>query len=184
MKPFIGYAIGLWVGAVGIGNAFAGAASSNASASNGWDRGGGTATAAANYDTQGELGWGTAQTRTRTGTVNLARGWSIGFDEDGIDFSYSHAIAGRVGPAYAGTFNLSIGYDGDIEASYGGAVARGGQTRSVQAGGMTRSGPDGTAVAMAGGNTWPGGRVDARTDTYSRPATGQRLVRVANVRRR
>ena len=62
------------------------------------------------------------RTRTSTGRVNLARGLAVGFDRDGMDVSFSHAIAGRIGPAYAGTFNLSIGRDGRVTGSYGGAV--------------------------------------------------------------
>ncbi len=148
--------------------AWAGEAGTSATAGTGGPAGG-TAAATANYTGGGP---GVARTRTSTGDVNIARGVAWGVDQNGLDFSFSHAIAPRFGPAYAGTFNLSIGRDGAVAGSYGGSLAEGGLARTVQAGGMTRSAPSGgtSAVANAGGNTVGGGRVDARTNSWNRPA--------------
>jgi len=151
-------------------SALAGEASTSASAGN---RGGGNAAATANYVGDGLAGL--ARTRTRTGAVNAATGLAVGVDSAGLDFSFGHAIAGQRGPAYAGTFNLSIGNNGQVSGSYGGVVAQGGAVRDVAAGGATRSSPGGTSTAFARGNTFPGGTVQANPPTYNRPA--QRVVR-------
>lgn len=175
MKRAYGYAVGMMMSGLMIVNAMGGEASTSASAGNGWGRGG-TAAATANYIGDGVAGL--ARTRTNTGNVNTAHGLAIGLDRDGLDFSYSHAIAGRYGPAYAGTFNLSIGTQGDVSGSYGGVVARGGAVRNVEAGGTTRSGLNGAnATAFARGDTSPGGTVRATTHSYSRP-TPQAVRRV------
>ncbi len=166
MKRFGKYAVGLMMGLAGLEMAMAGEAETNAWARNGWARGSGAAGATANWD--GDDGWGIARTRTRSGDVSVGRGLAIGIDRDGLDFSFSHAIAGRFLPAYAGTFNLSIGFDGSVNGSYGGAFAQGGATRSAQAGGQTRS----------------GGIVQARTNSYSNPVPWGRAVRLADYRRR
>ncbi|NLX22376.1 MAG: hypothetical protein GXY55_12030 [Phycisphaerae bacterium] len=148
-----------------------GQAMTQVSASHGNRSGDGVASAMANYEGQG--GQGIARTRTETGDINLARALAVGVDRNGMDISFSHAIAGPFGilPAYAGTFNLSIGRDGSVAGSYGGALASGGLVRSAEAGGVTSSGPHGsTAQATAGGSATPGGSVRARTDSYSRPS--------------
>lgn len=148
--------------------AMAGEASSNAYADSGWGRREGTAGASANYE--GDGGQGLAKTCTFSGPLNRARGWAVGVDRDGIDFSFSHAFATPFGPGYAGTFNLSIGRDGSISRSLGNSVAEGGAARSVEAGGITRSNWQGTSSqATATGNTVGGGEVKAATESYNRP---------------
>ncbi len=147
------------------GAAMAGTASTSANANNGYGLPG-TAGATANYT--GDRGF--ARTNSTTGDVNLARGLAVGVDRDGLDVSFSHAIAPRLGPAYAGTFNMSIGRDGEVNSSYGGALATGGLARSVEAGGTTRSDRrGGDATAYATGDTVGGGRVVARTHANSSP---------------
>lgn len=182
MKRLNQYFVGMVMSGFVVANAWAGEASTSASVRNGWGPVGGAASATAHYTGDGPAGL--ARTRTRTGDLNTAHGLAVGVDKDGLDFSYSHAMAGRVGPAYAGTFNLSIGTDGDVSGSYGGVVARGGAVRSVEAGGVTRTTPHGaTAVATARGDASPNGSVEARTHSYNhaprmyRPA--QRVVRQA-----
>jgi hypothetical protein len=166
MRRLIGYTLGIAMSGLGLANAMAGEASTSATASNGWYTSG-SAGATANYDGNGGIGF--ARTRSDTGKVNTSRGLAVGVDDDGLDFSFSHAIAPKSGPAYAGTLNLSIGRDGDVNGSYGGSVAQGGVAREVHAGGSTRSDHrGGSAVATAGGETVGGGRVDARTDSFSR----------------
>lgn len=163
----------------------AGQASTHAAAGSGYRGRSGTAAASANYDGNG--GRGFTHTATRTGNVNMARGLAIGFDDDGMDLSYSYAVAPNHGPAYAGTMNVSIGHDGGVSGSQGAVSARGGAVRSVQAGGSTSSGRYGRpAVATASGRTLGGGRVIARTHasadrsfgrSYRRSAHGHRLIR-------
>lgn len=175
MKRIIGNAFGIMIATAGIQTALAGEASTDASATSGWGNQGGTAQANASWD--GDGGRGLTRTDTRTGRVNLARGLAVGIDRDGLDLSFSHAIAGNRGPGYAGTFNLSIGRDGSVSHSYGGAVSRGGYRRSVEAGGAASSRPGGIALASAGGRTWGGGIVQARTRSQHRPAYRHRLRR-------
>lgn len=169
MKRLMRFAMGMMIGGMGAMSALAGEASTSASATNGWWTHG-SAAATANYN--GNSGLGIARTRTDNGdAVNIARGLAVGFDEDGLDVSFSHALAPKSGPAYAGTFNMSIGLDGQVSGSYGGSIAQGGMARTAEAGGMTRSNRfGGTSVAHAGGNTAGGGKVDARTQSYNRPA--------------
>ncbi len=156
MKRFIAYAFGLTISAAGAASAWAGEASTWASADNR------SSAATANYDGNGGRGY--ARTKTKSGRVNLAKGVAVGFDRDGIDLSVSGAVAGRFGPAVAGTFNMSIGRDGSVSKSFGGSVARGGHARSAEASGLTRSRWHGTSSrATAGGRTFGGGRVKART---------------------
>jgi len=176
MKRLTIYAVGWMLGAAGATMVLGGEASTWASARNGGGGNAGSAAAWANYE--GDDGRAVTRTRTRTGTVTIARGLTIGFDRDGLDVSFSHAIAGKVGPAYAGTFNLSIGYDGSVAGSYGGAVSQGGWARSAEAGGSTRSDRWGTnALASASGNTVGWGTVNARTDSFSRQARPPTPVR-------
>lgn len=144
-----------------------GEATTSATATNGWFTNG-NAAATANW-TGTDDGRGFARTRTDTrGNLNLARGVAVGVDENGLDLSFSHAIAPKLGPAYAGTFNLSIGTDGKVSGSYGGALANGGIDRTVTSGGSTRTAPSGAvATAAAGGHTNGGGNVVARTHSYN-----------------
>jgi len=144
----------------------AGEAGSSASAgSNGF--GSGSASADAYYHGDGP---GMAKTKTRSGKVNFARGFAIGFDEDGLSLSVSHAVASRFGPAYAGTLSMNIGLDGSVSNSFGHALSLGSHRRSAQAGGFAGSTPRGsTAGASAGGSTGFGGRVFTRTWSRSRP---------------
>ena len=146
--------------------AAAGQASTSASAgSNG--HGPGTAAATAEYT--GDQGRGYADTRTRSGPVNYARGVAYGIDQNGISFSVSHAVAGRRGPAFASTYNLSIGFDGSISRSRGVSVANGSRSRTAHAGGFSRAGRGRTtAVATAGGRTGRRGYVRANTHTHTK----------------
>ncbi len=149
--------------------ALAGEATTDAWAQHGMGQRYGTAGATADYNGDG----GRAITRTDTHSgerVTLARGLSVGFDRDGVDLSFSHAIAGRRGGSYAGTLNVSIGRDGSVSNSYGGVLSRGGFERRVEAGGTTRSGRHGTtSLASANGQTRGGGIVRARTHSNHRP---------------
>lgn len=150
----------------------AGEAETSASAgSNG--RGPGTASATAAYNGDGR-GW--ANTTTRSGNVNYGRGTAFGIDRDGVNFSVSQAIAPRFGPAMASTFNVSIGFNGEVNSSHGLSTASGSRVREVNAGGS--AGTDrfgrGHAIATAGGRTGNGGRVDAFTKSYSRRPTWRR----------
>jgi len=165
-------------------SAFAGQANSSASASSpGW--GPGTASATAGYD-GGGIGF--AQTDTRSGKVNLAKGLSFGFDEEGLSLSSSFAVAPTLGPAAAGTFNLALGLDGDVSYSVGRTTATGDPYRSVSAGGSAtpgRFGRPGTAVAGVNGRTGPLGRVLARTHSQtSRPTVVRRVPTRRILRRR
>lgn len=149
--------------------AMAGQAETSATATNGW---GHTGSAGATANWTGGDGQGFARTDTSTGKVNLARGVAVGADQNGIDLSFSHAVAPKFGPAYAGTLNMSIGTNGQVSGSYGGVVANGGTGRTVAAGGSTSSRPGGAATAVATGNTRHGGTVQANTHSYqSRPNT-------------
>lgn len=166
MTRLNGYAVGMAMSGMLAAAVLAGEATTGASA--GWNPAGGTAGANASWNGNG--GQGIARTRTSTGDVNFARGLAVGMDADGMDLSFSHAIAGRVGPAYAGTFNLSIGRDGDVSGSYGGVVSQGGIARTAEAGGTTRSTPAGAnATAYARGTADPNGRVQAYTRSYNQP---------------
>jgi len=160
------YAMAILFGSTMTAAVMAGEATTSAYAGNS-GRNGGTVAATAHYD-GADGGVGLARTQTRSGEVNLARGLALGVDENGLDFSFSHAIATPHGPAYAGTLNLSIGRNGDVSGSYGGVLSQGGAVRNAQAGGTTRTDYRGaTAQANATGNTWPGGRVVARTNSYN-----------------
>ena len=176
MNRLTTYTATLMIGVRGMGTVQAGEASTKASAANGWGRNG-SAAAVANYTGQG--GVGLARTDTSAGDLALARGLAVGFDQNGLDFSFSHAIAPRVGPAYAGTFNLSIGLDGRVSGSYGGVLSTGGLARSAEAGGATSTlWRGGTAQAIATGNAAPGGRVNAYTHSYNQPRQPNRIVRL------
>jgi hypothetical protein len=183
MKRFMRYAMSVAVSGMSVSATLAGEASTTASASNGWF-GNGTAGATAGWDGR-DGGTGYARTRTDTsGNINLARGVAVGVDEDGLDFSFSHALAPRIGPAYAGTLNLSIGTNGNVSGGYGGALANGGIDRAVNAGGRTSSSPfGGAAVTTAGGHTNGGGAVIARTHSYDRPVAPVRIVRTTGAAR-
>lgn len=150
----------------------AGEAATSASAgSNG--RGPGTAGATASYEGDGR-GW--TKTTTKSGNINYGRGTAFGIDKDGVTFSVSQAIAPRVGPALASTFNVSIGFNGEVNSSHGMSTASGSNVREVNAGGSASSNRfgGGSAVATAGGKTGNGGRVDAFTKSYSRRPSWRR----------
>jgi hypothetical protein len=170
MTRFIKHAAaGMMMAIMGMETALAGEANTSASATTGRGHPG-NASATANYDGVG--GEGFARTRTdTTGGLSLARGVAVGFDGDGLDFSFSHAIAPTAGPAYAGTFNMSIGTNGQVSTSYGGTLATGGAARTASAGGATRSdGHGANAQATATGNTVGGGQVNAWTRSNSTPS--------------
>jgi hypothetical protein len=169
MKRLGMHAAAVMVGVMGLNAALAGEASTSASAAGGLGAPG-TANATAGYDGTG--GQGFARTRSENNeALSFSRGLAVGFDRDGLDVSFSHALAPVLGPAYAGTFNLSIGTNGQVSSSYGGTLAQGGLVRSVQAGGTTRSDPRGaTAQAVAAGQTAPGGKVDSWTRSNSSPS--------------
>jgi len=156
--------------------AAAGEASTSASAAAN-PFGPGTASATANFNGRGP---GFARTDTRSGNnINLGRGLAFGLDRDGLSFSSSHAVAPRFGPAVAGTFNLTLGFDGSVSGSHGLSVANGSPTRSVHAGGTTslRRGIP-TAVSTAGGRTGFGGKVRAYTNSHTeRPRFSSRPIR-------
>ncbi len=144
--------------------AMAGDASTSANATNGWGTPG-TAGATADWS-GGDDGRGFARTHSNTGNVNTSRGVAFGVDDEGMDLSFSHAIAPKQGPAYAGTLNMSIGNNGQVTGSYGGVIANGGTQRAVESGGSTTSRPGGAATATATGDTRHGGTVQANTHAY------------------
>ena len=120
MKRSTGTIATLMIGGLCATTVHASEAATQASARGGRGRSG-SAAATAQYT--GDAGL--ARTQTRTGRINIARGLAVGVDENGLSLSFSHALAGKRGPAYSGTFNLSIGRDGQVAGSYGGAVSRG-----------------------------------------------------------
>src|SRR3972149_3496574 len=123
MKRFSKMFVGMVMSGMTAGVTLAGEASTQATATGGYLRNG-TAAATANYN--GGSGPSLVRTHTDTGAVNLAHGLAVGLDEDGLDFSYSHAVApSGGGPAYAGTLNMSIGTNGQVGGSYGGTLAQG-----------------------------------------------------------
>lgn len=139
----------------------AGEASSDA-----WANSNGAAGANAAYNGDGR-GW--AKTNTKSGNISYGRGTAFGIDRDGVSFSLSQALAPRFGPAIASTFNVSIGFDGEVNSSHGNSIARGGSVREVNAGGFANSSRflGGSAGATAGGRTENGGRVHAVTKSNS-----------------
>jgi hypothetical protein len=164
------FAIGILGLLIAAPNAWAGRSSTSASASSD-GRGPGSAAATAEYDGNG-IGY--TRTNTRSGRINFGQGISLGFDEEGLTFSTSYAVAPQRGPAAAGTFNLAIGTDGSVSHGVGQTVAYGDRTRSVEAGGFARPGSRGNAPAAGatvGGSTGPRGRVIAQTHTATRRAT-------------
>lgn len=127
----------------------------------------GTATATAAYNGGGN---GHADTITRSGPINFARGVAYGVDQDSMDFSVSYAVGGGLLPARARTFNLSIGRDGSVSRSSGVSVASPSLLTSVNAGGFARSQRGGSvSAATAGGRSDPFGTVTGRTWSESRP---------------
>jgi hypothetical protein len=143
--------------------AFAGEASTSATATNGYGHPG-HAGATANYD--GDGGQGFARTRTDTGNINRASGLAVGYDRDGVDLSFSHAIAPKFGPAFASTMNLSFGREG-VTGSYGNSVANGGLARTVEAAGSTSSDRRSSgATAITRGDTVGGGSVVANSTSF------------------
>lgn len=124
------------------------ASDAETSATAGTRFGAGNATATANYD--GRIGF--ARSNAHSGRVNAAKGVAVGVDKDGISLSVSTAVAGKLGPALAATFNMSIGRDGEVSKSTGLTVARGAVEREASAGGATHAGRFETgAIATASG---------------------------------
>jgi hypothetical protein len=161
----------------GAGAALASEAETSATASNGRHRSG-TAAATARY--QGALGF--ARTDARTGRVNVARGVAVGVDRNGVSLSVSTALAPKIGPALATSFNLSINRKGEVARSVGIASARGGQQRSVTVSGGTHSGSryrSSSAISRASGKTRHGGmvKVNTRSDHKSRRPLLRRILR-------
>jgi len=127
-------------------------------------RGDGFATATATYE--GDIGF--AGTRTHTGEVSLARGLAVGFDEDGLSFSASHAISTRWGIGIARNFTLTLGRDGQVAVSGGTAVSRGQRHQSAEAGGWAGSeGHRTVAASTASGTSDRRGTVTTRTHARS-----------------
>jgi hypothetical protein len=157
--------------------ALASDAQTSATATGGRGRSG-TATASARYE--GDIGF--ARTDTRSGSVNLARGVAVGFDEDGLSLSLSLALAPKRGPAVATTFNISLDRDGEVATSVGTALATGGTSRSVSAGGSTAATTyRPVASATTAGVSRNGGvvRTYTHSDRYvSRETTVRRIIRV------
>ena len=119
-----------------VAGASGGEAETSATAGGNRYRSNGTAAATARYTA--DIGF--ARTRSRSGRISTARGIAVGFDENGLTLSASHAVAGRFGLAVATNFNLSIGTDGSVSLSHGGAVAIGPAHRSASAGGRATAG--------------------------------------------
>lgn len=162
--------------------AIASEAETSASATGG-HRSPGSATATARY--AGNVGF--VRTDTRTGSVNLARGVAVGFDEDGLSVSLSTAIAPRFGPAVGSTFNFSLGANGEAAVSRGTSQADGGHTSAVTVGGETASGPfSPVASSLAGGRTLGGGsvRADTHSEHYGSPRIVHRDVTVVRTKHR
>lgn len=172
MKRLMTTTIMLLMGPLGMTAIFGSEAATQASVTSG--RGGsGSAMATAEYE--GVVGL--ARTRTETGKVTLARGLAVGLDEDGLSVSFSHGVASRRGPAYAGTFNLAINTDGQVSGSYGGVLSRGGSSRSATAGGEVQAARrGGSATAFATGHTQGGGSVKANTQSYQRRVLVARAI--------
>jgi len=182
MKRLMTTTIMLLMGPLGMTTVFGSEAATQASVTNGRS-GNGSAMATAEYE--GTVGL--ARTRTETGKVTLARGLAVGLDEDGLSVSLSHGVASRRGPAYAGTFNLAINTNGQVSGSYGGALSRGGSSRSATAGGRVQAARrGGSATAFATGQTRGGGTVKASTQSYQRRVQVARKVlrRVKVIRQR
>ncbi len=143
----------------------AGEAATSASAgSNGI--GPGTASATASYTGGGR---GQARTNTRSGrNFSFGQGIAYGVDRNGISFSASNAVATRFGPAFASTFNITIG-PGGVAGSFGTSTAGGSRNRTAHAGGFAgnRFGRP-RAGATAGGRTGRRGWVRANTHSFSR----------------
>lgn len=152
--------------------ATAGQVSTSATAGSG-GHGPGRAAATADYDGNGI---GITQTRTHSGRLNLARGVSVGIDEDGLMLSTSYALAPTRGPAVGGTFNLRIGADGDVSGSAGRAVATGDRDREVNASGFVGGSrfASGSSGASVGGTTGPRGRVTADSRSFDRSRSNTR----------
>lgn len=132
----------------------------------------GTATATAAYNGDGR---GHADTITRSGPVNFARGVAYGVDQNGLDFSVSYAVGGGLLPVRARTFNMSIGRDGSVSRSSGVVDASPSLITSVQAGGFARSQRGGSiSAATASGRSEPFGTVVGRT--WSQSSRPPRLI--------
>jgi hypothetical protein len=165
-------------------SAYAGTATSSAGASSGW-WGPGTAEATAGYSGGGV---GFARTDSDSGRVSRSRGLAFGVDEDGMSLSSSYAVAPKLGPAVAGTFNLAVGTDGSVSRSVGRTTAYGSGGREVSAGGFASPGSyrrPPAAGSTVHGRTGPLGRVFSHTDssTYSQRRVKKVGHRIRKVRR-
>lgn len=156
-------------------SAVANASDAATSATVGGFRGSTTGVAAASARYVGDIGF--ARTTSHSGSLNLARGVAVGFDEDGLSLSVSNAVATRHGPAIATNFNLTIGRDGDVSSSSGLAVANGPIHREASAGGSVGTGPGRAATSIASGKSDRFGRVVAETRAEQRRGHGRIRVR-------
>jgi hypothetical protein len=157
------------VGTILIQTASAGVATTSAAASSDGYRPG-TAVATAAYEGNGV---GLTRTNTRSGNVSFARGFSLGFDQNGLSLSNSYAVAPRRGPAVAGTFNLAIGTDGSVSHAVGRTVAAGDTSRGVEASGSARRAAASAAVRGATGSR---GHVISKTRSHTQRARTIRRV--------
>lgn len=146
------------------GMALASEAQTSAGVSKGPLVGGNSATATARYE--GKVGF--ARSDTNSGRIDTARGVAVGVDKNGLTLSVSNAVAAKVGPAVATSFNLSIGRDGEVSKSTGVSIARGVLGKEASAGGRaTAERRDTGSAAWAAGRA-PLGRVIAQTRSASR----------------
>jgi hypothetical protein len=119
----------------------------------------GSSQAAAWY--QGRNGW--AQTESRSGWVNFARGTAVSWDRRGtLDVSTSYAVHTPRGGSVAGS--LHIGADRNGAVVSGSRVTSQGRNSSAAAGGRIVG--HRAASAHAQGNAGPRGRVQA--ESFSR----------------
>lgn len=125
--------------------------------------GGGSATATAAYNAP----IGFARTDTRSGPINAARGVAVGVDKDGLTLSVSTALAPKLGPAVAASFNIAIDRDGDVSRSTGIALAKGPSTREVNVAGETHTGRLGAGSSTIANAKAPHGTVRVITRSRS-----------------
>ncbi len=136
------------------------AAEADTSANAGTSYGRGNAEASARYE--GQIGF--ARTKSKTGKISLARGLAVGVDHNGLSLSASHALSLRGGVAVARNFNFSLGRDGQIAVSSGGALSLGAHQRSAGVSGFSgvwHGSPK--AASSAYGKTDPRGIVKTRS---------------------
>lgn len=144
--------------------AMAGEARTSATVAKGPLVGGNSAAATAQYE--GKVGF--ARTESNTGRVNTARGVAVGVDKNGLTLSVSNAVAAKVGPAVATSFNISIDRDGDVNKSRSLTVARGPLGKEASAGGEATTGRRNSGSAAWGAGKAPLGRVNVNSRSNSR----------------